>query len=66
VGIGCAAQLVCIFVFNALTVVYNRYMQRAPPIRMLRDPVWTAATPGLSYSIALPAHTLRCPSRTAR
>jgi len=46
VGIGCAAQLVCIFVFNALTVVYNRYMQRAPPCRSFRDPMWTAATPG--------------------
>lgn len=29
VGIGCAAQLACILLFNALTVVFNRYMQRA-------------------------------------
>ena len=29
VGIGCAAQLGCILLFNALTVVFNRYMQRA-------------------------------------
>ncbi|KAK9836042.1 hypothetical protein WJX81_008449 [Elliptochloris bilobata] len=27
VGIGCAAQLACILLFNALTVVFNRYMQ---------------------------------------
>ena len=30
-GIGCVAQLGCILLFNALTVVFNRYMQRALP-----------------------------------
>ena len=36
VGIGCAAQLVCILLFNALTIVFNRYMQRARS-----PPAWT-------------------------